>query len=193
MDKKCELYIDMVKLVSDIYKMKKGDYKKTLNKIGNLNKGNDNLFEEWKNILGYVEKLYLKYDKKVNNIDENYIIKYGIDQSYNKLIEIYKQIYKDYNIDIEIMLLIIIPSISIRMRNGIEIIDFNIGSKLNKGILKLINEDNFKDDGCPICFDKLDKLIIISNCCCYKSCLRCFHLIFGKCAICKEQNPVIII
>ena len=90
------------------------------------------------------------------------------------------------------MLLIIIPSISIKMKNGIELIDFNIGSRFNNKILNIVSDEEFINDNCSICLEKINKHIIISNCCCIKTCLRCFNLINGKCAICKKENPIII-
>lgn len=195
MDLKCDLYIKMVKLISDIYKNNK-DYKKSLEIIKRYNIDNHDLIDEWKNILRYVEKLYISYEKKNNKIlhyMDDIIIHNGVDNSYNYLIDIYKQIYKDYTIDIELMLLLIIPSISIKMKNGIELIDFNIGSRFNNKILNIVSDEEFINDNCSICLDKFNKLIIISNCCCNKTCLRCFNLINGKCAICKKENSIIII
>ena len=184
----------MVKLISDIYK-KNNDYNKTLEIIKNLNEDKDDLMDEWKNILRYIEKLYISYDKKIKEIKDyngHLRIINGVDNSYNNLIDIYKNIYKDYTINIELMLLLIIPSISIRMRNGIEIIDFKIGSHFNNRILNLIDDEDFINEKCSICLEKINKFIIISNCCCNKTCLRCFNLINGKCAICKKENPIII-
>lgn len=194
MDLKCDLYIKMVKLISDIYK-KNNDYNRTLEFIKFLNEDKDELIDEWKNILKYIEKLYISYDnknKEIRNYKIDIIIKNGVDNSYNYLLDIYKKIYKDYTIDIELMLLLIIPSISIKMKNGIELIDFNIGSRFNNKILNIVSDEEFINDNCSICLDKFNKLIIISNCCCNKTCLRCFNLINGKCAICKKENPIII-
>ena len=191
MNKKCEMYVNMVKLVNDIYKENK-DYEKTL-KI--IKKYDNELMKEWIIILKYIQKLYISYDKKIKNIKDytDYIIiKTGIEYSYKKLIDIYIYVYKDYNIDIEIMLSIIIPSIIITTKNGFEIIDSKIGSELNNNILKMIINDNIKNDSCSICFENLKKIFIISNCCCYKTCLRCFELLSGNCAICKNINPIII-
>jgi hypothetical protein len=195
MDLKCNLYIDMVKLISDIYKDNK-DYHKTLEIIKKFNIDNYDLIDEWKNILRYIEKLYISYEKKNNKIQDymdDIIIKNGVDNSYDYLIDIYKKIYKDYTIDIELMLLLIIPSISIKINNRIEIIDFNIGSRLNNRILNIVSNTEFINEKCSICLDNFNKFIIISNCCCNKTCLRCFNLINGKCAICKKENPIIII
>jgi len=191
MDKKCNLYINMVKLISDIYKHNK-DYNKTLEFIKFLNEDKEELIEEWKNIIKYIEKLYISYERKTKEIKGDIKIKNDIDNSYIYLINIYKQIYKDYNIDIDLMLLIIIPSISIIMKNGIEIIDFKIGSHFNNRILNIVNDEDFLNDKCSICLETFNKLIIISNCCCNKTCLRCFNLINGKCAICKKEEPIII-
>lgn len=185
----------MVKLVSDIYKNNK-DYNKTLEIIKIFNVDKDDLMDEWKKILKYVEKLYISYDKKnkeIKDYNPDIRIKNGIDNSYNYLIDIYKQIYKDYNIDIDIMLLLIIPSVSIKMKNGFEIIDFKIGSHFNNMILKLAKDEEFINEKCSICLEHFNKFIIISNCCCNKTCLRCFNLINGKCAICKKENPIMII
>jgi hypothetical protein len=193
MDKRCKIYVEMLKLVSDIYKNNKNDYEKTLEIIKKYNKDDKYLIKELINILNYIKKLYITYEKRIKNIDEDLIIINGIDNSYKKLIEIYKKIYKDNNIDIELMILIIIPSISIKMKSGYEIIDFNIGSCINKSILKILNENDLEREVCPICFEKCDKISIMSNCCCYKTCLRCFELLSSKCAICKEEKPVIII
>ena len=195
MDRRCNLYINMVKLVSDIYKKHK-DYNRTLEFIKFLNEDKDDLINEWKNILKYIEKLYISYDnknKEIKNYKKDIIIKNGIDNSNEYLIDIYIQIYKDYNIDIDLMLLLIIPSITIKMNNGIDIIDFKIGSHFNNRILNLVNEEDFLNEKCSICLENFNKIIIISNCCCNKTCLRCFNLINGKCAICKEENPIIII
>ena len=184
----------MVKLISDIYK-KNNDYNKTLEFVKFLNEDKDELIDEWKNILKYIEKLYISYDnknKEIRNYKIDIIIKNGVDNSYNYLLDIYKKIYKDYTIDIELMLLLIIPSISIKMKNGIELIDFNIGSRFNNKILNIVSDEEFINDNCSICLDKFNKLIIISNCCCNKTCLRCFNLINGKCAICKKENSIII-
>lgn len=191
MDTRCNLYINMVKLISDIYK-KNMDSKKTLEFVKSMNI-DDELLNEWKKIIKYIEKLYISYERKTKEIKGNIKIKNGVDISYNHLINIYNVIYKDYNIDIELMLLLIIPSISIIMKNGIEIIDFKIGSQFNNRILNIINDDDFLNDKCCICLETFNKYIIISNCCCNKTCLRCFNLINGKCAICKEENPIIII
>ena len=152
MDRKCNLYINMVKLVNDIYKKHK-DYNRTLEFIKFLNEDKDDLIDEWKNILKYIEKLYISYDnknKEIKNYKKDIIIKNGIDNSNNYLIDIYIQIYKDYTIDIELMLLLIIPSISIKMKNGIEIIDFKIGSHFNNRILNLANEEDFLNEKCYI-------------------------------------------
>jgi hypothetical protein len=197
MDKKCNLYINMVKLISDIYKKNK-DYNKTLEFVKFMNV-DEELMDEWKKIIKYIEKLYISYDnknKEFNKYNGKLRIKNGIDNSYNYLINIYNIIYKDYNVDIELMLLLIIPSISIIMKNKngkeIEIIDFKIGSEFNNRILNLVNTEDFLDEKCAICLEKINKYIIISNCCCIKTCLRCFNLINGKCAICKKENPIII-
>jgi hypothetical protein len=192
MDKKCEVYIEMVKIVNDIYKKYKKDYTKTLEIIKKYNKNDNDIINELIDILKYVKKLYISYEKRIKDIDGKYKIKYGVDRSYNNLIEIYKDLIKGNEIEIELMIMIIIPSITIKMNNGYEIIDYNIGSTLNKKILKMINEEEFQNEGCPICFEKFNKLFTISNCCCYKCCIRCFNLIAGKCAICKEENPIII-
>jgi hypothetical protein len=189
----------MVKLVSDIYKKHK-DYNKTLEFIKFLNEDKDDLINEWKKIIKYIEKLYISYDnknKEIKNYKKDIIIKNGIDNSNEYLIDIYIQIYKDYKIDIELMLLLIIPSISIIMKNkngkDIQIIDFKIGSHFNNRILNLVNEEDFLNEKCSICLENFNKIIIISNCCCNKTCIRCFNLINGKCAICKKENPIIII
>ena len=88
MDTKCNLYINMVKLISDIYK-KNNDYNKTLEIIKNLNEDKDDLMDEWKNILRYIEKLYISYDKKIKEIKDyngHLRIINGVDNSYNNLI-----------------------------------------------------------------------------------------------------------
>jgi len=178
----------MVKLINDLYKDNDKDYKKSLELIKNYNNEKDDLLNEMITILKYVQKLYISYDKKIHEINEDLIIKTGINISHNHLIDIYKEVYRDNRIDIEIMLLIIIPSITIKLNNEIEIIDMNIGSYFNNTILKIVEED----EGCSICYENFKKTYIISNCCCYKTCLRCFNLLNGKCAICKEENPIII-
>jgi len=188
MDIKCKLYVNMVKLINDLYKDNEKDYRKSLELIKIYNNEKDDLLNEMITILKYVQKLYISYDKKIDEIKEDLIIKTGINISHNHLIDIYKEVYRDNRIDIEIMLLIIIPSITIKLKNGIEIIDMNIGSYFNNTILKTIEED----EGCSICYENFKKTYIISNCCCYKTCLRCFNLLNGKCAICKEENPIII-
>jgi hypothetical protein len=188
MDIKCKLYVNMVKLINDLYKDNDRDYRKSLELIKIYNNEKDDLLNEMITILKYVQKLYISYDKKIDEIKEDLIIKTGINISHNHLIDIYKEVYRDNRIDIEIMLLIIIPSITIKLKNGIEIIDMNIGSYFNNTILKIVEED----EGCSICYENFKKTYIISNCCCYKTCLRCFNLLNGKCAICKEENPIII-
>jgi hypothetical protein len=186
MDKKTKFYIDMVKYINEIYKKNNKDYKKTIENIYKLDK--DNLRDELKNILKYIEKLYISYDKK-SKINEN--IKYGIDISYNYLINIYKKIYKNNNIDIDLLLLIIIPSIIINTKSGYEIIDINIGSKFNNKIIEIVEDKEYINEGCSICFEK-NKTYIISNCCCYKTCIKCFNLLYERCAICKGENVIII-
>lgn len=195
MDKRCELYIKMVKLIGDIYKENK-EYETTLEIIKLYNLDKDDLIDEWKNILRYIQKLYKSYDKKIKEIIESNAdikIKTGIDNYSNYLIYIYNKIYKDNVIDIDLMLLMIIPSISIEMNNGIELIDFNIGTSFNNRILNIANDDNIRKECCPICCNNFKYYLIISNCCCFKTCLRCYELMNRKCAICKGEKTVIMI
>jgi hypothetical protein len=182
-----KLYIDMIKIVNDIHK-ETNDYDKTLKIIKKYNKDDEKMINEFTKILDYIIKLYKLYENKVKTIKGDMIIKRGIDNSIDELIEIYKKIYNDYNIDIDILLLIIIPSILIRTKNGIEIIDFKIKTPINDVIINLV----IKDDICSICFEEFNNSFIISNCCCNMVCFRCFNLLNGKCAICKEQNPILI-
>jgi hypothetical protein len=196
MDKKDKFYIDMVKLIDDFYKLNNRDYRKTLEDIIMLkNIVENDLIDKIVKILSYIEKLYISFDKKIDDIREfegDMMIKTGIDNSYNHLLNIYKHIYKNDKIDIDIMLLIIIPSITIKMTNNIEIIDFTSSSKFNNRILNIVCQDNFRNDCCSICLEKCKKMVIMSNCCCNKTCVKCFQLNYGKCAICKDINPVII-
>jgi hypothetical protein len=182
-----KLYIDMIKIVNDIYK-ETNDYDNTLKIIRKYNKDDENMIREFTKILDYIIKLYGLYENKIKSIKGDIIIKRGIDNSFEELIEIYKKIYNDFNINIEILLLIIIPSISIKTKNGIEIIDFKIREPINDVIINL----DIKEDVCSICFEPFSNSFIISNCCCNMNCFRCFHLLDGKCAICKKQNPILI-
>jgi hypothetical protein len=184
----------MVKVVSDIYKKHK-DYNRTLEFIKFLNEDKDDLINEWKNILKYIEKLYISYDNKnreIKNYKKDIIIKNGIDNSNEYLIDIYIQIYKDYNIDIDLMLLLIIPSISIKMNNGIDIIDFNIGSHFNNRILNLVNEEDFLNEKCSICLENIYKnpnIIYIKSCkhVFHRDCLFKWYKVKLQCPCCRKQ------
>jgi len=195
MEKKDKFYVDMVKLVSDIYKMNNRDYRKSVEYIIYHNLDKDGLMDTWMKIIGYIKDLFISFDKKIDDIREfegDMMIKTGIDNSHNRLIDIYKHIYNGDDINIDLILLIIFPSLTIKLTNGIEIIDFNISSKFNNRILKIVSEDDFRNECCSICLEKCKKTIILSNCCCAKTCVKCFQLNSGKCAICKDEKPIII-
>lgn len=198
MNKKDKYYIDILLIINDIYKLNNKNLDLTLKDIMELHSKNMNEFdfkETWLKMFKYITSLYLYFDKKIKDIKEfekDLMIKIGIDNnSHINLINIYKNIYHDDIIDLDVLLLIIIPSLTIKFSNRIEIIDFNINTTFNKRILKILDKDINNED-CPICFEKIKKNMIISNCCCFKSCIRCFQLNNYKCPICKDEKPIII-
>lgn len=194
MDKKDKVYIEMVMIISELYIENNKNFRKTLEDIILINY-NENDDDTWIKMLNYVEKVFLSIDKKIKDIKEfegDMMIKTGIDKNMMKIMmNIFKQTFKD-EIDFDTLLLIIIPSLSIKLTNGIELFDFNVNTPLNKRILKMISDEDFNKDCCSICLEKSKKMFVISNCCCNKTCFKCFHLNSGKCAICKNIKPIII-
>jgi len=192
MDKKDKVYIDILMTVSDIYIDNNRNYRQTLEDIMYISEDNDDTMVK---MLDYIEKVFVSTDKKIKDIKEfegDMMIRTGIDRKMTKiLMNIFKQTFDD-EIDFDVMLLIILPSLSIKLTNGIELYDFNVNTPLNKRVLKMVCDDEFKNDGCSICLEKCKKMFVMSNCCCNKTCLKCFHLNSGKCAICKNEKPIII-
>lgn len=199
MNKKNKIYCELMYIVNDVYKLNERDYNRTFNELMDMNKDKMINNEEFIYLLKFVKNVNILMDKKISNLrdlDNELIIKspFYNDEYLNKTFKKFRKVFNGIMIDFDVLMVVIIPSLIIKINDNIEIFDFNGDLGVDDRNLKIIKNIDLKEDICSICLEKFDDIeeIIMSCCCRDKTCNRCYNLNNNRCAICRGDKSIII-
>jgi len=190
------LYIHEYMFVYDLYKSNNRNYDITLEDIGSIITDNNDK-DNFHKILLEVVGIDNYKDDIINNIEDKNRIKISLDSHkyLKKLINIYKELinksitYKILNNIISNSLIIIIKSGKMNKH----LIKYN-DVHLSSNELKMISENDYKNDTCLICLENINefKSFRIFNCCFSKTCCICYKANNYKCPVCNHETKTLI-
>jgi len=192
-------YCEMMYIVNELYHLNEKDYDRTMRELKRMNENKKVHMEEFIYLLKYVRNIHRLNEKKmvkIKEINEELVIKNPIENEMylNKSIKIFSKNFNGVRLDFDLLMVVVIPSLIININDKIDIYDFNGDLGINKRILNIVKDINLNEDVCSICLEKFDisNDIIMSCCCCDKTCKRCYNLNNTCCAICKGDKSIII-